>query len=228
MLSSRCCAFVLLFVCVLSAPAPETRPVGVQPDGKIIVPTNQILEPAGKQVTFPGRPVDLAFVDDKTLVVKNMRELTFIDATTGKVRSRLASPVGFSVVGLLAERDRIWVTDVQNHIRVADRQKSGEWAWGEPIALEKPAKGAAFPAGLMKLGDDLWVASSRGNSVQRIDRTSGKVKEVIRVARPTLATGAATIRARLTRVPRPRELWCESIPEPASPIMGASRSSKRW
>ena len=34
--------------------------IGVQPDGRILVPTNQILKPAGKQVTFPGRPVDLA------------------------------------------------------------------------------------------------------------------------------------------------------------------------
>src|SRR6266436_4311320 len=48
--------------------------VGVQPDGRIVVPTNQILNPAGQQITFPGRPVDLTLTDNgKTLVVKKQR-----------------------------------------------------------------------------------------------------------------------------------------------------------
>jgi YVTN family beta-propeller protein len=178
---SRYCALLFLFACAPSAPAPETRPVGVQPDGKIVVPTNQVLEPAGTQVTFPGRPVDLAFVDEKTLVAKNMRELTFIDIPTGKVRSRLTSPIGFSVVGLLVAPERIWVTDVKDHVRVAEKQADGTWKWGTPLALKTPAKGAAFPAGLMKDGDSLWVASSRGNSVQRIDLATREVKEVVAV-----------------------------------------------
>src|SRR5579884_3923610 len=59
--------------------------VGVQPDGRILVPTNQILSPAGKQLTFPGRPVDLALADEKTLVIKNMRDLVFVDLAEGKV-----------------------------------------------------------------------------------------------------------------------------------------------
>src|SRR5438477_172005 len=54
--------------------------VGLQPDGRIVVPTNQILSPAGVQVTFPGRPVDvLAIEDGKLLVAKNMKGLEFID-----------------------------------------------------------------------------------------------------------------------------------------------------
>jgi len=42
--------------------------VGLQPDGRVVVPTNQILEPAGTQVTFPGRPVDLALSEDGKLL----------------------------------------------------------------------------------------------------------------------------------------------------------------
>ncbi len=34
--------------------------IGPQPDGSILVPTNQLLRPAGFQLLFPGRPVDLA------------------------------------------------------------------------------------------------------------------------------------------------------------------------
>ena len=89
------------------APADDRNalPVGVQPDGRIVVPTNQVLKPAGEQVTFPGRPVDLALADGgKTLVVKNKNNLVFIDAATGEVEQTLTSPVGFSVVGLAVRR----------------------------------------------------------------------------------------------------------------------------
>src|SRR5258708_858780 len=64
--------------------------VGVQPDGRIVVPTNQVLKPAGRQVTFPGRPVDLVLADEgKSLVVKNMRGLVFIDVETARVKQTL-------------------------------------------------------------------------------------------------------------------------------------------
>src|SRR5438270_9836370 len=67
--------------------------VGVQPDGRIVVPTNQILKPAGTQVTFPGRPVDMAFAPDgKTLIVKSTDELVFIDRATTEVKQRLRLP----------------------------------------------------------------------------------------------------------------------------------------
>jgi hypothetical protein len=124
--------------------------VGLQSDGRVVVPTNQVLKPAGRQIHFPGRPVDLALTDDgQTLVVKNIKDLVFIDTAAGKVKQTLASPVGFSVVGLLALGERIHVTDVKDHVRVAVRQAGGKYAWGDPIALNAPkVKGSAHPAGL--------------------------------------------------------------------------------
>src|SRR5947209_5414937 len=69
--------------------------VGLQPDGRIVVPTNQVLSPAGRQVTFPGRPVDLALIDaGRTLVVKNMADLVFIDVKTAQVVQTLAIDPG--------------------------------------------------------------------------------------------------------------------------------------
>src|SRR5437773_2724685 len=86
----------------LHADELERLKVGRQPDGRVVVPTNQVLQPAGAQILFPGRPVDLVLIDGgKTLVVKNLKDLVFLDVATGKVRQTLASPVGFSVVGLL-------------------------------------------------------------------------------------------------------------------------------
>ena len=77
----------------LRADEHERLRVGVQPDGRIVVPTNQVLTPAGKQITFPGRPVDLALAEGgKTLVVKNMHDLVFIDVATAAVKQTLALP----------------------------------------------------------------------------------------------------------------------------------------
>ncbi len=41
--------------------------VGELKDGRIVVPTNQVLSPMGRQVAFPGRPTDLALSPDRRL-----------------------------------------------------------------------------------------------------------------------------------------------------------------
>src|SRR5437588_2331883 len=118
---------LLLAAQLASADERDRLKVGLQPDGRIVVPTNQILQPAGKQVTFPGRPVDLLLIDDgRTLVAKNMRDLVFLDPATGAIQQTLALPAAtkelagaFSAVGLLATGDRVLATDSQNTIRIA-------------------------------------------------------------------------------------------------------------
>src|SRR5437870_2835662 len=103
------CLFLLIFTATTAGQDGEDRlKVGVQPDGRIVVPTNQILKPAGKQVLFPGRPVALLPLDGgKTLVVLNKNNLVFLDPATGAIKQTLASKVGFSVVGLAAAGERI-------------------------------------------------------------------------------------------------------------------------
>jgi YVTN family beta-propeller protein len=190
-------SFLCLFLIVLlpwatRADKYDRLKVGVQPDGRIVVPTNQVLNPAGKQIAFPGRPVDLAFADDgKTVVVKNLRDLVFLDAATGEVKQSLLLPrekdrsrAGFSVVGLLVVGDRVYASDAEAQVRVARRQMDGKYAWETGIAVLKPTKvkGLPHPAGLGRLSDtELLVTATRNNSVQRIDLTRGKVVEEIAV-----------------------------------------------
>jgi YVTN family beta-propeller protein len=159
--------------------------VGLQPDGRILVPTNQILRPAGRQVTFPGRPVDVLLIDDgRTLVAKNMRNLVFIDPATGAIRQTLALPAAkdglagaFSAVGLLAAGDRVFATDSQGAVRVAGREPDGSFAWETAYRLKAPAvRGAAYPTGMARRRDgQLWVCSSRGNELQLFNTTTGEV-----------------------------------------------------
>jgi YVTN family beta-propeller protein len=159
--------------------------VGLQPDGRIVTPTNQVLRPAGRQVTLPGRPVDLALAEDGgVLVVKNQRDLLFIDLAANKVKQTLPLPKlgsGFGVVGLLARGDRVVVGDVGDVVRVAERQADGKYKWADELAMTAPAVGGkAHPAGLaFAAGDRLWAASTRGNNVQLLDLTEHTVEQTV-------------------------------------------------
>ena len=168
----------------LMAHAQDQLKVGVQPDGRIVVPTNQILKPAGTQILFPGRPVSLLLVDGgKTLVVQNKNNLLFIDVQTSKIRQTLTSPTGLSVIGLAGTGARIYTSDAKDHVRVAEKHANGTYQWDKPIDLAKPkAEGSAHPAGMaMPNSKELWVTSTRGNNVQQIDLEMGKVKQVVPV-----------------------------------------------
>jgi len=181
---------VLLTFPVRSADEQDTLKVGVQPDGRIVVPTNQVLKPAGQQVTFPGRPVDVALAEDgKVLVVKNLRSLVFIERATGKIKQTLFLPArgndkpGFSVVGLLVDGKHVFASDAHDRVRVARPMEDGSYRWLDGLKLAAPAVGKeAHPAGLARLdGERLVVTSTRGNSLQVLNRTSGKVEQVIPV-----------------------------------------------
>jgi YVTN family beta-propeller protein len=172
------------------ADGQEQLHVGIQPDGRIVVPTNQILDPAGTQITFPGRPVDLALSDDgKTLIVKNVKDLVIIDVATGRIKQTLTIPQlrknqpGFSVVGLLVVGGTIYVTDADSSLRIARRKADGEYQWLESQELTAPAiAGASHPAGIARLpSGELLVTSTRGNNVQVINETTGKIEHVIQV-----------------------------------------------
>jgi YVTN family beta-propeller protein len=163
--------------------------VGVQPDGRIVVPTNQVLRPAGTQVSFPGRPVDLLLIDDgKTLVVKNRMDLVFVDAATGTIRQTLRSPgqgkaqVGFSVVGLARAGNRVYASDAKQRVHVAKPQTDGKYGWDGVIALPAPeVRGEPNPAGLAVVGDHLAVAATRANAIHFVNLASGKVEQTVAV-----------------------------------------------
>ena len=181
--------FAVLAIPLLADDSIDRMKVGRQPDGRIVVPTNQILQPAGVQVAFPGRPVDLVVIDDgRTLVLKDMHDLVFIDVATAKVTQRLAIPkkgkekAGFSAAGLLSDSGRIYATDAEQNVRVASRQPDGKFEWEKLLPLRKPAKGAADVAGIAKLDNERFlVATTRTNSIQLLNHVTGSVEQDIPV-----------------------------------------------
>jgi YVTN family beta-propeller protein len=181
-------AVILLPALAAAADDLDQLKVGRQADGRIVTPTNQILQPAGRQVIFPGRPVDLALTEDgSVLVVKNLRNLVFIDLAANKVQQTLTidkEGSGFGVVGLLAKGDRVYASDVGDRVHVAQRQADGKYQWLPAVALTAPAVGgSAHPAGMTfdGAGERLWTTSTRGNSVQRLDLEKRKTEQAVPV-----------------------------------------------
>ena len=159
--------------------------VGRQPDGSILVPSNQLLRPAGFQIYLPGRPVDLALTpDQKFLLVKNMSDLDLVRLTDRTVMQSLPFiKNGASFTGLCISPDghRIYVTDATDHICIAEIDGNNIMQWKNPIILPGPSTGGSpVPGGvgLNEKGDKIYVTLSRNNSLAVIDLNNNSIVEV--------------------------------------------------
>src|SRR5262245_18093158 len=100
------CSFPLLLVLARTAPGQldDIARVG-EAGGKIVVPTNQVLSPAGKQIQFSGRPTDLALSPDgKWLGVLDRNHVALINPETGEIANRVSHGNG-SYAGILFTTD---------------------------------------------------------------------------------------------------------------------------
>ncbi|HEX5554849.1 MAG TPA: bifunctional YncE family protein/alkaline phosphatase family protein, partial [Chitinophagaceae bacterium] len=148
------------------------KTVGRQPDGSVLVPSNQLLRPAGFQVYLPGRPVDLALSPDgKLLFVKNKSSLDLIRINDRTILQSLPykhSGAAFTGICLSADGSRVFVTDATDHVDIAALDKTGVLRWEPPVVLPKPAIGGhPAPSGLAlnAAGDKLYVTLSRSNAL---------------------------------------------------------------
>ncbi|MFB3785011.1 MAG: alkaline phosphatase family protein [bacterium] len=165
-----------------SSPSPR---VGENEDGSFYVPTEQLLDPAGFQVTFPGRPVDLALSpDEKTLAVKNRRDLILMDVDTRRIRVSLSLPGGgHSVTGILFSPDgkTIYTTDASKSIHRARIGDHGIATWDTPIVLPPPAIGGVpAPAGLAFSNDgkELLVTLTRNNTLGIVNLETNEIQQI--------------------------------------------------
>ena len=168
-------AFILISVSVSFAQQKTIlgeRTVGIQPTGSVLVPSNQLLQPAGFQVYLPGRPVDLTLSkNEKLLFVKNMKSLDLINISDRTILQSLPYPhSGSSPTGMCLSADghNVFVTDASNHINIATVDQSNIMSWKKSITLPAPAIGGApLPCGLAfgDTEDKLYVTLSRSNSL---------------------------------------------------------------
>jgi len=166
-------------------PGSVTRKVGPQPDGSILVPTNQLLRPAGFQIEFPGRPVDLALSPDgKWLAVQNRKSLDLIRVQDRTIMQTLPfekSGASFTGIAFSRNGEHIFVSQAEDRVYVAHKDSNNILQWGEPIRFPKPEIGGdPVPGGLAlsEKEDKIYVTLSRCNSLAVVDMADTSITEI--------------------------------------------------
>src|SRR5262249_44516624 len=87
------------------------------------------------------------------------------------------------VTGLLVRGERVYASDAQDQVRITERSADDKFKLTGGIALAKPALPKyAHPAGMAWHSEtELWVTSTRGNTVQLIDVETKTVKQTVPV-----------------------------------------------
>ncbi len=166
----------------------EKAVVGPNGDGTYVVPTNQLIDPAGETVQFPGRPVDVVrHPSEALLAVKNKSNVLLIDADSlAIVQTMPYTRDGGNYCGLVfsAKGDSFWVASAKRYLHRATRKTDGTYAWDLEIELAGPGgKGDPAPGGIAldeKRGL-VYVCLSRNNSIAIVDIAAKKVVEEIPV-----------------------------------------------
>jgi len=186
LLTSLFIAIVLLSVNqIIAQPNVGNQKIGQQPDGSFLVPTNQLLKPAGFQVYIPGRPVDLALMQKEGLLaVKNMNSLDLIRLSDRTILQSLQFPTsGASYKGIYysESKRKIFVTNAENKVLIANFDKNNILSWQTPIILPKPEIGGAPVPGGFCFDDaenTIYATLSRSNSLSVINLADTSIFEI--------------------------------------------------
>ena len=164
-------------LCASACVAAETETVGRSADGRVILPVNQIITPAGKQIDLPGmRAQGLALSpDSKLLVVSGLTsELLVLDPATGETKQHVQLPKlrkgappeaaspnfldadghsQMSYAGLAFSPDgkRLALSNVNGDVKLFEVAKDGAITPWRVVALPEakaPTRAAEVPAGL--------------------------------------------------------------------------------
>lgn len=163
--------------------------VGVGPleDGRIVVPTNQVLSPAGRQVIVGGRPTDVVLAPNgRWLAVLNVSEVMMVDVETGKVVSRAPGKGSFKGIVFTPDGNRVYASSTKGQINVYDVTDAGQLMAVDPIEMSDATTGrgeGALPVGLWinPDGKSLLVALNLKNTLGEIDLATGKIVREIAV-----------------------------------------------
>ncbi len=157
--------------------------VGQLPDGEQVIPTKQILRPAGQQLQFSGRPVDLVLSPDgKIVYLKNINNLLVVDAATWTLLQIASYPgSGASLHGIALRHDgsHVYVTGAGNELYDWSVATNGLVTFARTISL--PA--GAYPCGLALAADDskAYVCLSIANQLAVVNLATGAVTQRINV-----------------------------------------------
>ncbi len=177
----------------------STAALGRQAEGFYLLPTNQMLRPAGGQAMIPGRPVDMAFDSQKRLLaILNWRSIVLLDAAGNRLADIPTHSTSYLGVAFRPGDRELWASETARQgdsILIVKLSESGQP--GETSRIE--LKGHAVPAGLAfsEDGKMAYVAMNRNNTLAAIDATT---REVVREVPVGIAPFGVAVAAKTGRV----------------------------
>jgi YVTN family beta-propeller protein len=162
-------------------PTLPTYHVGAQTNGAVVLPTDQIITPAGTQLQISGaRPNAVAFSPDGkkaailTAGCNGCSLVSVVDLATDRLQQTLnPNDGGAPPDGIIYSQDgrKLFISDTNGEIVVANVDTTGQLTLDNKIQLPTLNGSTSYPIGLA-LSDDgksLYVALSRLNSIGVID-----------------------------------------------------------
>lgn len=165
--------------------APERATIGKQTNGTYLVPTGQTVAPAGVNLTFDGRPLDMTLrPDGKQLAVMLGSEIRLLDTTTNTFADRaLKGPHNFGGIVWSRDGSTLYTTgnDAGGEVQVTRFNTSGEAASLKPIRFPLHSRigpnlkaNGSMPCALALSPDGaaLYVALFNNATIAAVDLTS--------------------------------------------------------
>ncbi len=155
----------------------DDQKVGDEVEGRIVVPTNQVLSPLGRQVAFAGRPTDVAMSPDgRWLAVLNRNDVLLLDLETDNIVSRVAHRGGsYKGIAFAPGGQRLYLSCIRGNLDVFSVSNAGKLEKQKTIDLPASRAGNALPSGLAidASGKTLWVALNMNNTLAEINLEEG-------------------------------------------------------
>ncbi|HEV7899881.1 MAG TPA: bifunctional YncE family protein/alkaline phosphatase family protein [Planosporangium sp.] len=200
----------------------DSQKVGRQADGSIVTSTGQRLTPAGQQVEFTGRPVDVAVrPDGKTAAFLNAQGslLVVLDIASHRVLQTYGvsgASASFAGIAYSADGTQLYASSSNGKIVRAAVGADGTVTAAHTIALTGGKNANPYPGGLAPSADGhtLYVALSQDNALGVVDLGAEKLATEIPVGNAphavVLAGGKAYVTDQGGRPAAPGDLTNDS------------------
>jgi YVTN family beta-propeller protein len=190
-----CLVGTLLFAACLCAQSLNDSRVGPQPNGSFVVPTNQIITPAGRQVSFNGRPLAVAVnPNQKTAAVLNTGSgqsnlptspVVIVDLITENIKQEFnPGSNNASYDGVVYSQDGTKLYFSQDNGLVSIANVAGDGTLTLDFQIKLPTNAGAVNNGGLALSPEqktLYVVLNMVNSLGVIDLTKRKFVRKIAV-----------------------------------------------
>ena len=192
--------------------------VGDTMAGRIVVPTNQVLTPQGRQVGFPDRPTDVALSPDgRWLGVLSKNSVSTVNVESGKIVSQSLFKGSYAGIVFTPDGKKLLASNMTGAIGVLGVSDAGALTALPPIQ-PTPVAGSpvqtALPVGLAldPAGGTLWAVLNLKNSLAKIDLATRQVVQEIAVGNAPY--GIAIVRSKAGDTKAYVSNWAGRTPSP--------------